>query len=103
MGEPHVNMNITLDGVFQANGGPSAHDGDVEYAGWEAPYGDQESNERLVVEIQGSDALLLGHTTYDNFRGHCPVAFGPRTRKNPACRPRGASGRRDPWPFRPVR
>jgi hypothetical protein len=23
MGEVHVNMNITLDGVIQANGGPS--------------------------------------------------------------------------------
>ena len=26
MGELHVNMNITLDGVIQANGGPSPQD-----------------------------------------------------------------------------
>ena len=28
MGELHVHMNITLDGVIQANGGPSVQDGD---------------------------------------------------------------------------
>lgn len=83
MGELHVNMNITLDGVIQANGGPSEQDGDFEYAGWERPYGDAESGAQISADVQASDALLLGRTTYDIFRGYWPgktdeigLAFG---------------------------
>ena len=72
MGELHVNMKITLDGVIQANGGPTEQDADFEYAGWERPFGDSESGERLVADVQASDALLLGRTTYDIFRGFWP-------------------------------
>src|SRR4051812_29649393 len=72
MGELHVQMNITLDGVIQANGGTTPEDGDYEYAGWERPYGDRESAEQLVADIQASDALLLGRTTYDIFRSYWP-------------------------------
>ena len=72
MGELHVNMNITLDGVIQANGGPSEQDGDFEYAGWERPYGDAESGEQITADVQASDALLLGRTTYDIFRAYWP-------------------------------
>jgi hypothetical protein len=45
MGELHVNMNITLDGLIQANGGPTEQDADFEYAGWERPFWDEESGE----------------------------------------------------------
>ena len=72
MGELHVNMNTTLDGVIQANGGPTDQDGDFEYAGWEHPYWDSESSERLDADVQASDALLLGRTTYDIFRNYWP-------------------------------
>jgi dihydrofolate reductase len=72
MGELHVNMNITLDGVIQANGGPTEQDGDFEYAGWERPYGDAESGAQFVADVQASDALLLGRTTYDIFRAYWP-------------------------------
>ena len=72
MGELHVNMNITLDGVIQANGGPNEQDGDFEYAGWERPYGDAESGAQIVADVQASDALLLGRTTYDIFRAYWP-------------------------------
>jgi dihydrofolate reductase len=72
MGELHVHMNITLDGVIQANGGPSVQDGDYEYAGWERPYGDTESGEQIISDIQKSDALLLGRTTYDIWRPYWP-------------------------------
>ncbi|HTW16497.1 MAG TPA: dihydrofolate reductase family protein [Nocardioides sp.] len=72
MGELHVNMNITLDGVIQANGGPNAQDGDFEYAGWERPYGDAESGAQITADVQESDALLLGRTTYDIFRAYWP-------------------------------
>ena len=72
MGELHVNMNLTLDGVIQANGGPTEQDRDYEYAGWERPYGDEESGAQVVADVQASDALLLGHTTYDIFRPYWP-------------------------------
>jgi dihydrofolate reductase len=72
MGELHVNMNITLDGVIQANGGPSEQDAGFEYAGWERPYGDAESGKQVIADVEASDALLLGRTTYDIFRGYWP-------------------------------
>jgi dihydrofolate reductase len=72
MGELHVNMNVTLDGVIQANGGPTVQDRDFEYAGWERPYWDSESGEQLDADVQASDALLLGRTTYDIFRPYWP-------------------------------
>jgi dihydrofolate reductase len=72
MGEVHVNMNITLDGVIQANGGPTEQDAGFEYAGWERPYGDAESGEQIIADVQASDALLLGRTTYDIFRAYWP-------------------------------
>ena len=72
MGELHVNMNITLDGVIQANGGPDEQDGDFPYAGWERPFGDAESGAQIIADVQASDALLLGRTTYDIFRAYWP-------------------------------
>lgn len=72
MGEVHVNMNITLDGVIQANGGPTTQDGDFPYAGWERPFGDAASEEQIVSDVQACDALLLGRTTYDIFRAYWP-------------------------------
>ncbi len=72
MGELHVNMNITLDGVIQANGGPSEQDAGFEYAGWERPFGDAESGAQIIADVQESDALLLGRTTYDIFRAYWP-------------------------------
>ena len=72
MGELHVNMNITLDGVVQANGGPTEQDAGFEYAGWERPFGDAESGAQVIADVQASDALLLGRTTYDIFRGYWP-------------------------------
>ena len=72
MGALRVNMNITIDGVIQANGGPSQEDAGFEYAGWERPYGDEESGAQITADVQASDALLLGRTTYDIFRRYWP-------------------------------
>jgi dihydrofolate reductase len=72
VGELQVNMNITLDGVIQANGGPSEQDAGFEYAGWERPYWDDEGGEQVVADVQASDALLLGRTTYDIWRPYWP-------------------------------
>lgn len=72
MGELHVNMITTLDGVIQANGGPNEQDGDYEYAGWERPFWDPEAEKQMDADVQGCDALLLGRTTYDIFRPYWP-------------------------------
>jgi dihydrofolate reductase len=72
MGELHVNMKITLDGVIQVNGGPTEQDGDFEYAGWERLFWDSESGPHVEAIVQASDALLLGRTTYDIFRPYWP-------------------------------
>ena len=72
MGELHVNMITTLDGVIQANGGPTEQDAGFEYAGWERPFWDDDSSKQIEADVQGSDALLLGRTTYDIFRGYWP-------------------------------
>ena len=47
MGELHVNMHITMDGVIQANGGPSEQDGRFEYPGWETPYRTAEAGAQI--------------------------------------------------------
>jgi dihydrofolate reductase len=73
MGELHVNIISTLDGVIQANGGPTEQDAGFDYGGWERPYWGEESGAAIEADVQGSDALLLGHTTYDIFRGHWPT------------------------------
>ncbi len=92
MGELHVNMNTTLDGVIQANGGPTEQDGDFAYAGWERPFWDSESGEQVDADVQASDALLLGRTTYDIFRNYWPgqdrrdragLRPGPQVRRVP--------------------
>jgi dihydrofolate reductase len=58
--------------VIQANGGLTEQDGDFEYAGWERPFWDAESGEQIDADVQASDALLLGRTTYDIFRDYWP-------------------------------
>ena len=72
MGELHVNMITTLDGVIQANGGPTEQDAGFEYAGWERPFWDDDSGKQIEADVKRSDALLLGRTTYDIFRGYWP-------------------------------
>ncbi|MFD1858447.1 deaminase [Aeromicrobium camelliae] len=72
MGRLHVNMNITLDGVIQANGGPTIQDGDFAYAEWEQPFWDAEAGAQIDEDVQACDALLLGRITYDIFRAYWP-------------------------------
>lgn len=73
MGELHANIKVTLDGVIQANGGPTAVDGDFRFAGWETPYGDAESGRVIVDDILSADALLLGRVTYDIWSAYWPT------------------------------
>ncbi|GEK80207.1 dihydrofolate reductase family protein [Agrococcus baldri] len=77
MGELHVNMHVTLDGVITANGGPTEQDGDFPYAGWEWAYSDEGSGARLLEIVEAADALLLGRVTYDIFRAYWPGRTDP--------------------------
>src|SRR4029453_4690491 len=68
----HRKMTPTVDGVIQANGGPTEQDGDFQYAGWERPFWDAESEAQINSDVRASAGLLLGRTTYDIFRGYWP-------------------------------
>jgi dihydrofolate reductase len=73
MGMLAVDLFITLDGVYQAPGGPDEDPSDgFEYGGWQAPYLDDESGAVIGAGIDRLDALLLGRRTYDIFAGYWP-------------------------------
>ena len=73
MGILAVDLFITLDGVYQAPGGPEEDvEGAFEYGGWQAPYFDDESGAVIGAGIDRLDALLLGRKTYDIFAGFWP-------------------------------
>jgi len=68
-----VDLFITLDGVYQAPGGPDEdREGGFEFGGWQAPYLDDESGEAIGTGIERMDALLLGRKTYDIFASYWP-------------------------------
>ncbi len=75
MGIIVVDLFSTLDGVYQAPGGPDEdREGGFEFGGWQAPYFDKESGEAIGAGIDRLDALLLGRKTYDIFAGFWPTA-----------------------------
>ncbi|MGV1009489.1 MAG: dihydrofolate reductase family protein [Dermatophilaceae bacterium] len=74
MGVLAVDLFVTLDGVYQAPGGPDEdRSGGFEYGGWQAPYFDDESGAMIGAGIDRLDALLLGRRTYDIFAGYWPT------------------------------
>lgn len=73
MGILAVDLFITLDGVYQAPGGPEEdREGGFEFGGWQGPYFDDESGAVIGAGIDRIDALLLGRKTYDIFSGFWP-------------------------------
>lgn len=73
MGMLAVDLFITLDGVYQAPGGPEEDpEHGFEFGGWQAPYLDDESGAVIGAGIDRLDALLLGRKTYDIFAGYWP-------------------------------
>lgn len=73
MGIISVDLFITLDGVYQAPGGPEEdREGGFELGGWQGPYLDEESGEAIRAGIDRMDALLLGRKTYDIFASYWP-------------------------------
>lgn len=73
MGIFAVDLFLTLDGVYQAPGGPEEDpSGGFAYGGWQAPYLDDESGAVIGAGIDRLDALLLGRRTYDIFADYWP-------------------------------
>ncbi|GAA1756604.1 dihydrofolate reductase family protein [Kocuria aegyptia] len=77
MGIVQVDLFLTLDGVYQAPGGPDEdRAGGFEFGGWQGAYFDAESGESIGGGLQRLDALLLGRRTYDIFAGYWPDRGG---------------------------
>jgi dihydrofolate reductase len=75
MGEIHVNIYSTLDGVIESNGGPDEDSpSGFEYGGWQTPFWDEQSGHQVTADVKESDALLLGRRTYEIFRKAWPSA-----------------------------
>ena len=74
MGILSVDLFITLDGVYQAPGGPDEdREGGFEFGGWQGAYFDEETGEAIGAGINRMDALLLGRKTYDIFAAFWPT------------------------------
>ncbi|WP_284987541.1 dihydrofolate reductase family protein [Arthrobacter sp. fls2-241-R2A-172] len=77
MGTLSVDLFLTLDGVYQAPGGPDEDTSDgFEYGGWQAAYSDEEAGAAITAGIDRMDALLLGRKTYDIFAQYWPEQSG---------------------------
>jgi dihydrofolate reductase len=78
MGKLVSTIFVTLDGVYQAPGGPEEDTrGGFGHGGWSVVYGDDDFG-RFVVEVFGrSGAYLLGRRTYDIFASYWPNMTDP--------------------------
>ena len=65
---------VTLDGVYQAPGGPEEdRTGGFELGGWTFPYADEVSGKSSAGWFGQADAFLLGRRTYDIFAAYWPL------------------------------
>lgn len=78
MGKLVSTMFVTLDGVYQAPGGPDEDpSGGFTHGGWSFHYGD-EGFGRFVTEVfDRAGAFLLGRRTYDIFAAYWPQETDP--------------------------
>src|SRR4051812_36938788 len=73
MGIIAADLFLTLDGVYQAPGGPDEDRTDgFAFGGWQAPYTDAATGASILASIERTDALLLGRRTYDIFAAYWP-------------------------------
>ncbi len=73
MGQIHIDLFTTIDGVAQAPGGPEEDpEGGFAFGGWQAPLIDDVVGEWVGAGMEGMDALLLGRKTYDIFAAYWP-------------------------------
>jgi dihydrofolate reductase len=64
---------LTLDGVYQGPGGPDEdRRGGFERGGWQAPFGDEETDRIITSVYERMDAMLLGRVTWDIWASYWP-------------------------------
>jgi dihydrofolate reductase len=73
-----VSEFLTLDGVYQAPGGPEEDTREgFEHGGWQMPYNDDIGGKAIDEGIAEAGGLLLGRRTYDIFAAYWPSEEGP--------------------------
>src|ERR671936_595256 len=72
-----TNTQVSVDGVFQANGGRNEEfDPGMERGGWARPLFDDEALAYVGDFYQRADAFLFGRRTYELFAGYWGVRSG---------------------------
>ncbi|MDT9698218.1 dihydrofolate reductase family protein [Streptomyces sp. P17] len=78
MGKLVSTIFVTLDGVYQAPGGPQEDTRDgFEHGGWSFPYADDDFGRFINDVFDRSGAYLLGRRTYDIFSSYWPRVTDP--------------------------
>jgi dihydrofolate reductase len=78
MGKLVSTIFVTLDGVYQAPGGPQEDTrGGFEHGGWSFPFGDDDFGRFINEVFDRPAAFLLGRRTYDIFSAYWPKVTDP--------------------------
>lgn len=63
-----ISLQVTLDGVAQANGGNNEEmDPGFTRGGWAMPFGDEQGAQYILDTWRRPDAFLLGRKTFELF------------------------------------
>ncbi|MGW4226052.1 dihydrofolate reductase family protein [Streptomyces bauhiniae] len=78
MGKLVSTVFVSLDGVYQAPGGPEEDtSGGFGQGGWTFPYADDDFGGFVDQSFRRAGAFLLGRHTYDIFAGYWPKVTDP--------------------------
>lgn len=78
MGKLVSTLFVTLDGVYQAPGGPWEDPGaGFTHGGWSFPYGDDDFGRFVTEVLDRAGAFLFGRRTYEIFASHWPKVTDP--------------------------